>query len=197
MAVLIANGAAVRRAARAVRVATAVLAGLLFVGPGAAIDGTQPENRVKAAFLYNFVRFIEWPRGAVEHEDPLIIAVLFDDDFVDDVHRTVDGKTVAGRHIEVRSFANLAGIEACDVVFVGEAGASEIDSILALLVGQPVLTVSEVNDFAERGGVIGLYRTENKLRFRINVAAARNAGLEISSKLLGLSDVVHGPVPGG
>jgi len=197
MAVLIANGPHPRRAARARRVATAVVAAFLFVGPGAAIDGAQPENRVKAAFLYNFVRFIEWPRHAAEHDDALIIAVLLDDDFVEEVNRTVDGKTVAGRRIEVRSFADLAGIESCDVVFVGAAAAANVDAILAPLAGHNVLTVSEVDSFVERGGVIGLYRSENKLRFRINVAAARNAGLEISSKLLGLADVVHGPASGG
>lgn len=197
MAVLSAIGTAPRRAGRARRIALAVLAGTFFSAAVSAVDGAQPENRVKAAYLYNFVRFIAWPRDAVDNRDALIIAVLHDDAFVDEVHRTVDGKTVAGRRIEVRSFANVAGIESCDVVFVGEAAGSDVDSILAPLAGHPVLTISEVDGFVERGGVIGLYRSENKLRFRINVDAARNAGLEISSKLLGLADVVHGPVPGG
>ncbi len=175
----------------------AVTVGVCCTGFAAAISDKLPENRVKAAFLYNFAHFVEWPAEAGAAAGSLIIAVLRDDDFVDEVARTVADKTVAGRRVEVRAIADVADVGASHMVFVGEDAAAEVDAILAALADRHVLTVSDVEGFVVRGGVIGLYKSENKLRFRINMAAARHAGLAISSKLLRLAEIVDGPVAGG
>jgi hypothetical protein len=200
MAVLSAIEAVVRPrllSTRGAAVASALLVGLCLARLAAAVDARQPEDRVKAAFLFNFAHFIKWPAEAVAGADALIIAVLRDDDFGDEVARTVAGKTVAGRALEVRAVDAVADLAPCQVAFIGAAAAGDVDAILTALADRHVLTVSEVDGFANRGGVIGLYKSDNKLRFRINIAAARRAGLEISSKLLDLAEIVEGPVAGG
>lgn len=148
---------------------------------------------MKAAFVYNFVRFVEWPESSVGAEG-LVIGVLKDNEFGEHVSRIVAGKTVGGHPIQVRSFDDSSSLVGCHVLFVGASASGEIDAILTVLSTQHVLTVSHLEDFAAQGGIIGFYKSDNKLRFRINVNAARHAGIKISSKLLDLAEIIEGPV---
>ena len=150
------------------------------------------EYQVKAAFLYNFAKFVEWPGDATEGGGPaLIIGVLGDDPFGPALDDTVSGKSVNGRGLEVKRFSQIGDLEPCQVLFVGTSMMPRLPEILSRVRGSPVLTIGEADKFAQDGGIVRLVTENNKVRFEINVDAAERAGLRISSKLLALARIVH------
>jgi hypothetical protein len=171
----------------------ALLAGLCLAvtpGPLAAQKGPS-EYEVKAAFLYNFARFVEWPPDAPGRDErPFVVAVLGDDPFGDALDRTLAGKTVASRPIAVRRLSSPEEAQHANIVFVSSSEKAQISHVLRVLGGARVLTVGEMSGFAEQGGMIG-FRTENRrIRFDINADQAHRAGLRISSQLLKLARIV-------
>jgi hypothetical protein len=151
------------------------------------------EYAVKAAFLYNFAKFVEWPAAAFRGpRDPMTLCVLGEDPFGGELDQTVDGKTVLGRQIVVRRFAKPAGLEDCRILFVSSSEAPRFDQVLAALGGRAVLTVGEDEAFARGGGIISFVIRENRVRFQIDRAAAARAGLSISSRLLEVAEAVTG-----
>ncbi len=151
------------------------------------------EYQIKAAFVYNFAKFVEWPAGEASSGGPaLIIGVLGEDPFGNTLDDTVRGKTVGGRDLAVRRFSSLGKLESCQVLFVSRSVADHLPEILSRIQGSAVLTIGEGERFAREGGMVGLVTEDNKVRFEINVRAAESAGLKISSKLLALARIVHG-----
>jgi hypothetical protein len=156
-------------------VAIAVLAPR-FASP--ADDGL--EYQVKAAFLFNFLKFVEWPPAA--SGAPWVIGVLGHDPFGDVLDRTVQGKTVNGHGIEVRRYTRVADVRGCNVLFVGRADFARVG-----IPDQPgLLTVGESPGFIKAGGIINFYLEENRVHFEIRPSAAHSAGLQVSSQLLKL-----------
>jgi len=146
------------------------------------------EYQVKAAFVFNFVQFVDWPAAAfAAAESPLIIGVIGEDPFGPVLDATVKGEKINGRSLAVKRLAANDDPAACHVLFVSRSEQDRVGSLLERLKGAPVLTVSEQDGFARRGGVINFITLENKVRFEINPSAARRAGLSISSKLLNLA----------
>jgi hypothetical protein len=143
---------------------------------------------VKAAYVYNFALFVSWPA-----DSPLVIApaftlgVLGDDSLADALEAVVRDKQVAGRHVAVRRFVAVEEVVPCPVLYVGRARSGDLRPLLDRLRGWPVLTVGDAAGFASRGGVIGLYPEDDRIRFEVRRSAARAAGLRVSSKLLRLS----------
>jgi len=150
------------------------------------------EYQVKAAFLYNFAKFVEWPASVSAGPNaPLVIGVLGKDPFGGEIDRAVEGKTINGRRLMIRRFSSLQAYQYCHILFVSSSERNNLPQIIATVRNSSVLTVSETDRFAHIGGIINFVTIENRIRFEINQAAAERAGLKISSKLLSLGRVVR------
>jgi YfiR/HmsC-like len=159
---------------------------LVLAGPGrAAAASGHDQQRVQAAFLYNFLKFCTWPGAA---DGPLVIGAFRE--APDAALGEVAGKTAGGRPVAVRRVDSLEEARTCQLLLVPVGSRPRLERLLAGLSGQPVLTVSEIEDFARLGGIIGLVRSGDRLRFEVNLDAARDAGLELSSQLLKLASIV-------
>ncbi|HUK25159.1 MAG TPA: YfiR family protein [Terriglobales bacterium] len=155
------------------------------------------EYEVKAAFLYNFAKFVDWPAGSFSSPDaPLRLCVLGSDPALQALKQVVEGKKVNGRQMQVEGLRNLQQGKGCNVLFIGMAEQEETIKALREGVAPGLLTVGESEGFAQSGGVINLVLRQNHVAFEINVAAANRAGLRISSRLLSLAILVHDE-PGG
>lgn len=166
--------------------------GLFASGAGLAVEAVR-EHDVKAAFLYNFASFIEWPMDAFPTPDsPLVIGVVGQDPFGPVLDELVAGERVKGRPLEVRRFANAErdGYEACHILFVSTSEARSWRAIAQRISSRPVLTVADIAGFTEDGGAIG-FTTIGRVRFSINTTALERARLGASSKLLRLARVTE------
>jgi hypothetical protein len=193
MALLKGSARVVAQACSAARLALLVL--LVWTAPAVSAEAaTLREYQVKAVFLLNFARFVEWPPEAFAGpQAPLVIGVLGDDPFGDYLDETVRGEKVNDRPFVVQRYHHVEEMDGCHVLFISRSEAGRLDSVLAALKGRSILTVSDMDGFAQNGGMIRLVTENNRIRLRINVDAADAARLTISSKLLRLAKIV---VPG-
>jgi len=174
------------------RYSAVALLGTMFLLCASASAQEASEYQVKAAFLYNFAKFVEWPANVGAGSDvPLVIGVLGKDPFGREIDRAVEGKTVNGRRLMIKRFSSLEAYEYCHILFVSSSERNNLPQIIAAVRNSSVLTVSETDRFAHIGGIINFVTIENRIRFEINQAAAERAGLKISSKLLSLGRVVR------
>ncbi|HEX7830133.1 MAG TPA: YfiR family protein [Thermoanaerobaculia bacterium] len=153
------------------------------------------EYRVKAAFLYKFATYIRWPAATSgTPATTFVIGILGSDPFGASLDDVVRDQTVQGRAIRITRLTRQEDALACDLVFVASSEEANLGKILAFLKEAPVLTVSDVDQFAEKGGMIGLVTTDdNRIRFDINKAVLERAGLKASSQLLQLARIVDDP----
>jgi hypothetical protein len=150
------------------------------------------EYQVKAVFLYNFARFVDWPAKLFPDSGaPIVIGVLGDDPFGSYLDETVRGEKVNGRALNVQRYRKVSEIKSCQVLFISHSENDRLDQIVASLKGRGILTVGEADDFAARGGMIKLATEKNKVRMRINLEAVKAANLTISSKLLRVAEIEH------
>jgi hypothetical protein len=165
----------------------------VFVGglsPARAELSSTPEYQVKAAFLYNFIKFVEWPGdGRAGAPSTLCLGILGKDPFGDALE-VVRGKTAKGRTIVVVHFRRVEEVKDCDVLFISDSEKGQLAQTLKYLQNFPVLTVADLEGFCQAGGIIGLIEARKKVSFEVNIAAARRAGLRISSQLLKLARAV-------
>ncbi|HEV7746112.1 MAG TPA: YfiR family protein [Pyrinomonadaceae bacterium] len=171
-----------------------VVAFALFSSSGLHLSAQQvsKEYQIKAAFLYNFSQFVEWPAGSFANaQAPLIIGVIGDDPFGSYLDDLVKGEKVNNHPLAVQRFHRVDEIKNCHVLFVSRSEAKQIEQILSILRSRNILTVGDFEDFAQRGGMIRFITENNKIRFRINVGVARAAKLTISSKLLRAAEIVN------
>jgi hypothetical protein len=152
------------------------------------------EYRVKAAFLYKFATYVRWPsRTGVETTAPFVIGVIGKDPFGPDLDAVMKGQNIRGRAIVVKRLAQPEEAARCDVLFIGSSERERLRALLTSLRDTPVLTVGDMDRFAELGGMINLTTTEdNRIRFDINKGAIDRAGLKVASSLLGLARIVQG-----
>ncbi|MCK4305194.1 MAG: YfiR family protein [Candidatus Eisenbacteria sp.] len=149
------------------------------------------EYQVKAAFLSNFAHFVDWPSNAFPTEHaPITIGVLGDDPFGSALEEVVAGKLVDGRAFEIKRFRKVEDIKTCHILFISSSELKRLAVHFDDLSQRGILTVGDVDRFAEYGGVISLVLVGNHVRFEVNVWAADKAGLKISSKLLNLARAV-------
>lgn len=169
-----------------------LVAVLLLGGRDAPAETTPPpEYQLKAVFLFHFAQFVEWPPDAFpEAHTPLVIGVLGEDPFGAYLDETVVGETVNNRSLVVRRYRRVEEITTCHVLFISRSEAGRLEEILTSLKGRPILTVSDASGFAARGGMIRFALEANKIRLRVNLAAAKDANLTISSKLLRPAEIV-------
>jgi hypothetical protein len=177
-----------------------LLSALTVLGLARATNGAEPpaltESEVKAGFVYNFARFVEWPATAVSGSNALVvIGVLGDDAFGSKLEQTLKDKVILGRPCTVRKYKELIEVNQCHLLFIGGLEKKRLPEILAALKDAPVLTVGEMDRFAQAGGMINLYKEQNSFRFEINLAAAERAQLKINPRLLQLARIVRNPKP--
>jgi hypothetical protein len=158
----------------------------LLVLPGAAAAQTAAEYDVKAAFLYNFTKFVDWPPAAFPDPNSLKVCVLGEDPFGRSL-QAVEGEQVGNRKLKVVQTDSLSKLGGCQVLFISRSEHDRIAQILALVKEAPVLTVGDTKGYVEQGVNINFTLEGSKVRFEINTDTADRAGLRISSKLLQLA----------
>lgn len=149
------------------------------------------EHQIKAAFLSKFASFVQWPPEVFPSQESFVtIGILGEDPFGSTLDRIVAGKVVNGRKFEVRRFRGIRDIQDCHILFVSSSERHWMGEVLSALERRSILTVGDLDQFAQDGGVINFVMEGNKVRFEVNVGAADRAGLKISSKLLSLATTV-------
>jgi hypothetical protein len=150
------------------------------------------EYDLKAAFLFNFAKFIEWPAGSfTSPQFVFTVCVLGRDPFGHVLDDSLQGKMIKDRPLAVRRLKDKTEARSCQIVFVSSSDSAKLAEILESVRGASVLLVGETNGFAAAGGTIELTLEGNRVRFTINTDAAGRAGLIFSSKLLVLAKLVH------
>ena len=177
---------------------TLLLAGCLYLTipveiRSQTLNGTElSEQQVKAAYLYNFAKFIEWPDSAFSGDaDPIQIAIIGEDPFGAILDQTVQNKTLNGRPLLINRFQSLPLELHFHIAFIGSKDIKQVQSILKQLESSPTLTVGDTKDFATRGGCINFVFKQNRVLFEINMDASQRVGLKISSRLLRLAILVE------
>jgi hypothetical protein len=171
------------------RLAAAAVA-LALLGPawGRAAAPEYGEYDVKAAFLYNFAKFVEWPADAfIGEREPITLCILGDDPFGESLEAMVRGETVGGRQILIDRTRRRGELRSCHILFVSRSESQRLPQVLAELRGASVLTVGDTPGFLEAGVLINFTLQDHKVRFGINPRAAERSRLKISSKLLRLA----------
>lgn len=171
------------------RLFTTIFLGMVFAlrGPGQVIE----EYQVKAAFLYNFAKFVEWPSRAFQTpQDPITICVLGHNPFGTALEEVIHGKSIGGRGIVFRQVNEAEQANSCQILFVSAEDNKRYRSMCVNLKPVGILTVGEAQGFAVDGGVINLKLDGGRVHFAINVEASERAQLHISSKLLSLAQIV-------
>jgi len=153
-----------------------------------AADHRQDDPLLKAAYVYNFAKFTSWPKGVWrDPESPLVLCTSGVDSILPALERLSEER-VAGRRVEIRPDTNKT--TGCHILFITTKEHSNEAHWIESVRSQPVLTISEHPGFAQSGGMIELFRKNERLRFRINIRAVRAGGLTLSSRLLGLAEII-------
>ena len=150
------------------------------------------EYKVKAAYLYNFAKFVEWPAEVLADPSlPLSICIFGNDPFGDALD-TIKDKIVKGRKLVIRQYSGIEDLKECHIIFISPSEKKNLAGILEKIKDLHMLTVSDMEGFADRGGMIALNKAENKIRIEINLDAAQHSGLKMSSKLLKIAKIIKG-----
>ena len=150
------------------------------------------EYQIKAAFLLNFIQFVEWPPMVFTNADePFRIGVLGENPFGTALEETVQGEAINNHKIIVQHARQIKDLKDCQIIFIGKSEKEKVGEILAELDSKPVLTVSELEGFDQSGGIINFYLEGKKVRFEINPTTAGREGLKVSSQLLSLGKIIQ------
>jgi hypothetical protein len=172
---------------------------LVFVGAAPAMAQTElqaPEYRVKAAFVYKFGDYIEWPAEAfADPNGPLVIGVVGADALADELTRITNGRTVGGRPVVVRKLKYGDPLSGLQMVFIGKSTSEQLAATLGASKGQACLTVTESEDGLRLGSVINFVVVSDKVRFDVALPSAEASRLKISSRLLAVARKVVALVP--
>jgi hypothetical protein len=167
----------------AVAVAFAMLSG--SARPATAASNVSLEYQVKAAYLFNFARFVRWPDTAFAAPDsPFVIGVIGQNPFGEFLKGEVDGRTIEGRPVEVRVCDTPEQAAACHIVFIPHSAGDRLASLLSFLRGKHVLTVGEDRSFIRGGGLVNFFLRNDTVQFEINLDAAEEEGFDVSSQML-------------
>ena len=156
-------------------------------------DAASTEYQVKAAYLFNFAKFVEWPAGAFRTPNsPLVICVLGSNPFGSELEGSIAGKTVGGRRLEITHLPRGLDASACQIVFIPSSEKGQVREILQRLTGTNALTVGDTSGFTDDGGMINFVWEGDRVRFEANVDAAEHAHLRLSARLLTVAKLVVG-----
>src|ERR1700688_2256753 len=154
-------------------------------------DQSPTEYQVKAAYLFNFLKFVEWPDDpAADPHGKWVIGFVGDSPVGGELARLVEGKNVLGRELLVKKFQAADNLRGCNILFISESEKKRVPSILAALRGSSALTVADMDNFIGLGGMVELVVEGGRVRVTIDVGATGRARLKVSSKLLTLAQAV-------
>ena len=149
------------------------------------------EYLIKAGFIYNFAKLVGWPsRAFAQPDSPIVIGILGTDPFGAIIDRILADKKIDSRRFVIKRLKWGMDLKDCDILFIGASEAPHLEEVLRSLRGVPILTIGETPGFAKRGCIINLIVEDNKVRFEVNLDAAKQADLNVSSRLLALAKIV-------
>ena len=179
-----------RRVNRLVYILLLLLAGAMLIQQRQVRAQSAEVNQVKAAYLYNLAKFVEWPAEAYrDADDPAIICAVGDDRTGEILQQAVSGKRANGRRVEARNPRTPRDMRSCHVLFIGFSEKGRISDVLRDLENSHVLTVGQTEQFIPLGGMINLAQNNGRIELEIDPATAEAAGLKISSRLLVVSRI--------
>ena len=192
------------------RLALAIAILSIMLPSGASIAHAQDassasEYLIKAGFIYNFANLVQWPAASFPQPDSaIVIAIVGEDHFGTTINHVLDGKKVDGRPFTIRRFRSVSellksrsDLKDCQILYISSSEMRHASEAIQGLKGMPILTIGEMPGFANGGGMINLVVEDNRVRFEVNVQAAKEADLNISSRLLALARIVQSPTPDG
>jgi hypothetical protein len=148
------------------------------------------ESEVKASYLYNFAKYVEWPASAFPRENTPLTICIVGKSPLNEVIESLAGKTIKNRRLVVRQFSKIEDLNECNILFINASVKTTLPQLLAAIAPRSILTVSDCKGFAAAGGVIEFVPVGEKIRFGINNRAAQHVNLRISSHLLRLATTV-------
>ena len=175
------------RAAAWLRAGRALLLGLAVVATGLCPAQSRDERAVRAAYLFNLIRYVEWPAQQKE----LTVALVGDAATSDVIGQLLNGRTSEGQTIRVVQPASAEELQRCSVLYFSGASESDIRKTLEKVKDRSVLTVGENDAFAREGGMVALVNTGDHIRIEVNLEATQAGRIRISSRVLGLATIVH------
>jgi YfiR/HmsC-like len=187
-----------RRLRAAIAILPILLAGAML---NAQSTSGSSEYLIKAGFIYNFANLVQWPSTSFAQSDsPITIVILGEDHFGTTLDHVLEGKKVNSRSFVIKRARSLSELQRalgpqkeCQILYVSSSEMPHLSEAIQILKGAPVLTIGETPGFARSGGIINLILEDNKVRFEVNVQAAKEADLNISSRLLALARIVPSP----
>lgn len=164
-------------------------------------DEASSEYLIKAGFIYNFASLVQWPSSSFSQADsPIVIAVLGEDHFGATLDHVLQGKKIDGHPFVIKRFRSvselakvIANPRECQILYVSSSAMPHLSETMQAVRGLPVLTIGEIPGFARSGGIINFVLENDRIRFEVNVQAAKDADLNISSRLLALARIVQPP----
>ena len=148
-------------------------------------EASAMEYKIKAAYIFNFAKFVEWPAEAFPTPDtPVTLCVLGRDPFGSELEKTIGNKSIEGRPLRIERIEENKPVPPCHLLFISSSERKRLPQLFQCLKNSSVLTIGETEQFTQLGGMINFIKQENTIHFEINLAAAEKAGLKISSKLL-------------
>jgi hypothetical protein len=178
--------------------AVIALVSILVAGSSLAVNSSAfvadegaSATALRAAFMYNFAKFTEWPANLIPSDQPIVFCVTDDAPMAVALEQIVKGRAVGGHALAVRRVGLDRGVRACHLLYVSGLDAKRTSELLGTVEHLPVLTVGDFERFAQMGGVASFFVEDGKMRFAINIDSAQRAGLRVSSKLLMLARIVR------
>lgn len=180
------------RSKRRIGARLALVFAILFFAPlHAGEAGGMTEDQIKSAYVFNFAKFVEWPAGTVANNK--VTLCVIGSDVLGGTLAALDGRKAGSRELRVVQSPEADGhLNDCHLVFIGASEQRRFVAIIKSLGDTPPLTISDIEDFAEKGGGIGLLYRENKIVFEVNLAAAQKSKLRLPAQLLNLASYVFG-----
>lgn len=171
----------------------ALLLALPFLASNPSLRSAQAptEYQVKAAYVFNFLKFVEWPDdSSTDPHAKWVVGLVGDSPVGEELVRMFNGKEVLGRSLQIKKFQAADPLRACNILFISQSERKRLPSILAALRGSSVLTVADMDDFVGSGGMIQLFVEDTRVRMAIDISTTSRARLKVSSKMLLLAHVV-------
>lgn len=159
---------------------------ILMVQKVLAIEALAYE--IKATYLFNFAKFIDWPVGKLE-KDPISLCVMGKESVKISLEKLALGKFIKNRPLEVRQLDSINEIKSCHILFIGAAESKNLPEILRKIRFEKVLSVGDTSDFIEQGGQVQFFVKEDKIAFEVNLPALEQAGLKIDARVLNIAKV--------
>jgi hypothetical protein len=161
------------------------------------IYSIESEYQIKAIFLEQFSRFVEWPESmaAVDTSDDFIIGIIDDNPFESILEKTYANQRIKNRRVTIHYLSSIDEIENVQILFISESAQMILPEILSITRDKPILTIADTNGFGEDGVLINLYQLEGKIKFEINEKAVHESGLVVSYILFNLAKIVN-PIRG-